>query len=83
MMTLRFLDLTVLFRFLAVEAKDKADTNHGHAVKSKAWYQQISLMASRARQRRQLLSLSDEQLVDIGITRAQVYEEVNKPFWKA
>jgi len=84
-MTLRFLDLTVLFRFLAVEAKDQA-TNHQGVLKgngAKAWFKQLKLMASRAEQRRQLLTLSDEQLDDIGITREQVSEEANKPFWKA
>ena len=82
LMTLRFLDLTVLFRFLA-ELKDKADNHHDHSSEGVAWYKQLSLMASRVEQRRQLLNLSDEQLDDIGVTRAQVIEEVNKPFWKA
>ena len=82
-MTLRFLELTVLFRFLAVELKDKTDVHSSHAVENVAWYKQLNMMASRAKQRRQLLSLSDERLDDIGVTRAQVIEEANKPFWKA
>jgi|GEM_PF-3548717 len=86
-MTLRFLDLTVLFRFLAVEAKDHA-TNHQDVLKgngegAKSWYNQLRLMTARAEQRRQLLNLSDAQLDDIGITRAEMFEEANKPFWKA
>jgi hypothetical protein len=82
-MTLRFLDLTVLFRFLAIEVKDKTN-NHGDDItRAEAWYKKLSLMAARVRQRRQLLNLSDEQLDDIGVTRAEVREEVNKPFWKA
>ncbi len=36
----------------------------------------------RARQRRQLLSLSDHMLKDIGISRADAAAEANKPFWQ-
>lgn len=35
----------------------------------------------RARQRRQLLMLDDRMLKDIGLTRADVDEEIRKPFW--
>jgi uncharacterized protein YjiS (DUF1127 family) len=38
------------------------------------WYE-------RARQRRQLQSLSDHMLHDIGIGRADVEAETSKPFW--
>ena len=36
----------------------------------------------RARDRRQLESLSDHMLRDIGLTRADVYAEASKPFWR-
>jgi hypothetical protein len=36
----------------------------------------------RARDRRQLESLSDYMLRDIGLTRADVYAEASKPFWR-
>jgi len=36
----------------------------------------------RARQRRQLLSLSDRMLKDIGISRADAVAEGEKPFWR-
>ena len=36
----------------------------------------------RARQRQQLAELSDRQLEDIGISRAQAIEEARKPFWR-
>jgi uncharacterized protein YjiS (DUF1127 family) len=36
----------------------------------------------RARQRRQLRSLNDRMLRDIGITRADVMAESSKPFWR-
>jgi uncharacterized protein YjiS (DUF1127 family) len=37
---------------------------------------------ARARQRRQLLSLSDHMLRDLGLTRADVMAEASKPFWR-
>jgi uncharacterized protein YjiS (DUF1127 family) len=36
----------------------------------------------RARQRRQLQSLSDHMLKDIGLTRADVLAESTRPFWR-
>lgn len=36
----------------------------------------------RSRQRRQLASLSDRMLRDIGLTRADVMAESTKPFWQ-
>jgi uncharacterized protein YjiS (DUF1127 family) len=36
----------------------------------------------RARQRRQLRSLNDRMLRDIGIARADVLAESSKPFWR-
>jgi uncharacterized protein YjiS (DUF1127 family) len=39
------------------------------------WYQ-------RSQQRRQLQSLSDHMLRDIGLTRADVFAESSKPFWR-
>ena len=37
----------------------------------------------RAYQRKQLASLSDRMLADIGLTREQAILEAGKPFWKA
>ena len=37
---------------------------------------------ARARQRRQLQSLSDHMLRDLGLTRADVMAEASKPFWR-
>jgi len=39
--------------------------------------------AERARQRRALLTLDDRMLADIGLTRADVRREYDKPFWRA
>lgn len=36
----------------------------------------------RARDRRQLESLSEHMLRDIGLSRADVYAEASKPFWR-
>jgi uncharacterized protein YjiS (DUF1127 family) len=36
----------------------------------------------RARQRRRLAELSDHMLRDIGLTRADAWAEVDKPFWR-
>lgn len=36
----------------------------------------------RSRQRRQLLSLDDQRLKDIGISRADAEVEASKPFWE-
>jgi uncharacterized protein YjiS (DUF1127 family) len=36
----------------------------------------------RARQRRQLSSLNDHMLRDLGLTRADVMAETSKPFWR-
>ena len=37
---------------------------------------------ARSRQRRQLLSLSDHMLRDLGLSRADVMAEASKPFWR-
>jgi uncharacterized protein YjiS (DUF1127 family) len=36
----------------------------------------------RARQRRQLQTLNDHMLKDLGLSRADVEGEVSKPFWR-
>ncbi|WP_338531960.1 DUF1127 domain-containing protein [Nitratireductor thuwali] len=42
----------------------------------------IELMAQRRRTRMALQELSDHQLKDIGISRADAFREAAKPFWK-
>ena len=37
----------------------------------------------RMRERRELAGLSDEQLRDVGLNRAMIRAEVEKPFWMA
>jgi uncharacterized protein YjiS (DUF1127 family) len=43
----------------------------------------VCVWSERIRQRRQLLSLSNQMLSDIGVSRAEVFNECEKPFWKA
>lgn len=42
------------------------------------WFDQAM---ERRRSRRALLELTDDQLKDIGISRAQAYGEAYRPFW--
>jgi uncharacterized protein YjiS (DUF1127 family) len=42
----------------------------------------ISRAFERARQRRALSQLSDAMLRDLGLTRADVVRETEKPFWR-
>jgi uncharacterized protein YjiS (DUF1127 family) len=37
----------------------------------------------RARSRRELMSLDDRELWDVGLTRTDAGKECNKPFWHA
>lgn len=41
----------------------------------------IETLLQRRRSRLALLEMSDEQLKDIGISRAEAYGEANRPFW--
>ncbi|MBM7059239.1 DUF1127 domain-containing protein [Pseudomonas sp. UL073] len=49
------------------------------------WWRALRLQLRRwtelARQRRQLAMLSDYQLKDIGLSRADIMEESDRPFW--
>lgn len=42
----------------------------------------IRLWIERSRQRRELAALSDYQLRDIGLSRADAHWEYSKPFWR-
>jgi uncharacterized protein YjiS (DUF1127 family) len=42
----------------------------------------LLIWRERARQRRLLQTLNDHMLRDIGLTRADVFAEASKPFWK-
>ena len=42
----------------------------------------LLIWQQRARDRRQLEALNDRMLRDIGLTRADVFAEASKPFWR-
>ncbi|MCP4075896.1 MAG: DUF1127 domain-containing protein [Gammaproteobacteria bacterium] len=42
----------------------------------------LQLWIDRHHHRQQLSELSDHMLKDIGISKADVYKEIRKPFWK-
>ena len=44
--------------------------------------QTLLLWHERARQRRHLGNLSDDMLRDLGLSRADVLAETDKPFWR-
>jgi uncharacterized protein YjiS (DUF1127 family) len=44
--------------------------------------EQVMVWHERARQRRQLQTLSDHMLHDIGLGRGDVAAETSKPFWR-
>ena len=43
---------------------------------------QLTLWAERRRQRRVLQGLGEDMLKDLGLSRADVDGETNKPFWR-
>jgi uncharacterized protein YjiS (DUF1127 family) len=43
----------------------------------------LGIWYERSRQRRALWALDDHMLKDIGISRADVFRETRKPFWRA
>jgi len=43
--------------------------------------QKLADMGNKHRTRRLLLEMSDAQLKDIGISRADAYREARRPFW--
>ncbi|MBS7661102.1 DUF1127 domain-containing protein [Pseudomonas lalucatii] len=50
------------------------------ALAAAAW-QQLGRWRQLARQRRQLATLNEEALKDLGLSRADVLQESERPFW--
>lgn len=46
-------------------------------------FDRFQVWRDRVRTRRHLAMMSDYQLKDIGISRADAYSEVQKPFWRS
>ncbi len=42
----------------------------------------LLLWQERATQRHQLMTMEDHRLRDMGLTRAAIAHEINKPFWR-
>jgi len=42
----------------------------------------VATWRERGRMRRQLAAMSDRELHDIGVCRAEVADEVGRPFWR-
>ena len=47
----------------------------------RASWQRVSRWHALYRQRQQLAALSDEMLKDLGLSRADIDTEANRPFW--
>ena len=47
-----------------------------------SWLDALATWLERARQRRALQRLDDRMLKDIGLSRADVAHEADKPFWR-
>ena len=72
-----------------IQARTAWAAGRGFVRQTRAWSRAIGraidlllIWQQRARDRRQLESLSDHMLRDIGLTRADVYAEASKPFWR-
>lgn len=46
------------------------------------WVVWLVYLQTRWRMRDELMSLSDGQLRDVGLTRAQIESELHRPFWR-
>ena len=42
----------------------------------------LQLWRRRSRERAQLATLDDRMLRDIGVSRADIWDEIHKPFWR-
>jgi uncharacterized protein YjiS (DUF1127 family) len=51
-------------------------------LKENTWKQRLAKIAHNWRTRSRLSQLNDAQLKDLGLTSADVEQEVNKPLWK-
>jgi uncharacterized protein YjiS (DUF1127 family) len=45
-------------------------------------FELVAIWRQRSRERRQLQSLDDHALSDLGLSRDQVMREIEKPFWQ-
>jgi uncharacterized protein YjiS (DUF1127 family) len=45
-------------------------------------FEVVAVWSQRARERRQLLTLDERMLKDIGASRVDAWQEASKPFWR-
>jgi len=74
-MTYRFFGLEALLQNIALRLDPTLPT-------VASLIRTAAIFRARARQRQQLYTLSDYQLKDMGITKADALNEANKPFWQ-
>ena len=79
------------FGLQAAAERPAHDANLGHGLsvvlastlKAVAWAaDRIDEWQARARSRRELMTLDDRTLQDIGMSRGDAYMEYSKPFWR-
>jgi uncharacterized protein YjiS (DUF1127 family) len=64
-----------------IPTSNSAFVHHG-AERLIGWFEAVSGMFQRRRQRQALLELEDLLLDDLCLTRQQAEQEARKPFWK-
>jgi uncharacterized protein YjiS (DUF1127 family) len=64
-----------------IPTPNSAFFHHG-AERLVGWFEAVSGMFQRRRQRQAMLELEDHLLADVGLTREQAEKEARKPFWK-
>lgn len=64
-----------------IPTSNSAFVHHG-AERLVGWFEAVSGMFQRRRQRQAMLELEDHLLADVGLTREQAEQEARKPFWK-
>jgi uncharacterized protein YjiS (DUF1127 family) len=73
----------------AAEGREPRGHHGGHEILSgalrlsRSLAHQIHLWQERARQRRELMSLDEDGLKDIGLGYSEAYREYNKHFWRS
>ena len=73
---------------MAFTTFNELNSSHVSAGSARHWYdldgiaRRMRLWRSRSRERTELAHMSDLDLADIGLSRADAEAEVGKPFWR-
>jgi uncharacterized protein YjiS (DUF1127 family) len=79
------MEITMSERSMSSQGRTRAGPAgraHGTAALIAAGLERLLLWQQRARERRELGSLSDDLLKDMGLSRSTASEEARKPFWR-